>query len=170
LPPRKVTPSEEDLARIRREAARIQAARARDSAEGWFLDGFRWPVRGRLTGVYGSQRILNGEPRAPHLGVDIAAPRGTPVHAAARGFVALAEADLFFTGGTVVLDHGHGVSTIYSHLDTLEVSAGVVVEQGQRLGTVGSTGRSTGPHLDWRVNWFQVRLDPVLVAGPMPED
>ena len=170
LPPRKVTPSEEDLTRIRREAKLIQGARARDSAAGWFREGFRWPVRGRITGVYGSQRILNGEPRAPHLGVDIAAPRGTPVHAAARGIVTLAETDLFFTGGTVVLDHGHGVSTIYSHLDTVEVDAGAIVAQGEKLGTLGSTGRSTGAHLDWRINWFQVRLDPVLVAGPMPED
>ena len=168
LPPRQVTPNTLDLERIRREGALISAARARDGAETTFLAGFAWPVIGRISGVYGSQRILNGEPRRPHLGLDIAAPVGTPVHAAAAGSVTLAEADLFYTGGTVILDHGHGVTTIYSHLDRVDVAAGAIVAQGTVIGTLGATGRATGPHLDWRINWFQTRLDPRLVVGPMP--
>ncbi len=168
LPARKVTPSEEDLARIKRDGALIHAARARDGAETWFADGFVWPVLGRVSGRYGNQRILNGEPRSPHLGIDIAAPTGTPVKAAAPGRVTLAEGDLFYTGGTVVIDHGHGVTTIYSHLHEVSVTTGEQVAQGALIGSVGATGRATGPHLDWRVNWFQTRLDPALIAGPMP--
>lgn len=167
LPPRKVTPKAEDLERIRREAALIHTARAREGAETDFLGGFIWPVTGRISGRYGNQRILNGEPRRPHLGIDIAAPTGTPVVAAAAGRVTLAARDLFYTGGTVVIDHGHGLTTIYSHLDRLDVAEGAIVAQGDAIGTVGSTGRSTGPHLDWRLNWFQERLDPSLVVGPM---
>ena len=168
LPPRKVTPSTLDMERIRREGALIREARANDAAATHFLGGFIWPVAGRVSGVYGSQRILNGEPRRPHLGIDIAAPTGTPVQAAAAGTVTLAEADLFFTGGTIVIDHGHGLTTIYSHLASVDVAAGAAVGQGDPIGTVGSTGRSTGPHLDWRINWFQTRLDPALIVGPMP--
>lgn len=166
LPPRKVTPSEAALKRIRREGKMITAARGRDGPETWFADGFVWPVEGRISGRYGSQRILNGEPRQPHLGVDIAAPAGTPVRAAGRGRVTLAEPDLFYTGGTIVLDHGHGVTTIYSHLQDVSVAPGVEVAQGDVIGTVGSTGRVTGPHLDWRINWFQTRLDAALIVAP----
>ncbi len=166
LPPRAVTPSEADLERIRREGALITTARGRDGSETWFSEGFIWPVQGRISGSYGNQRILNGEPRRPHLGIDIAAPAGTPVKAAARGRVSLAENDLFYTGGTVVLDHGHGVTTIYSHLQDVSVAVGAEIAQGETVGTVGSTGRSTGPHLDWRINWFQTRLDPALIAAP----
>jgi murein DD-endopeptidase MepM/ murein hydrolase activator NlpD len=169
LPPRKVTPKPEDLERIRREGALIRAARARAGAETGFLGGFVWPVAGRISGRYGNQRILNGEPRRPHLGVDIAAPTGTPVRAAAAGRVTLAERDMFYTGGTLVIDHGHGLTTIYSHLDRLDVGIGATVAQGDAIGTVGATGRATGPHLDWRLNWFQERLDPALVVGPMPK-
>ncbi|MEP4887480.1 MAG: M23 family metallopeptidase [Alphaproteobacteria bacterium] len=168
LPPRKVSPNARDQERIRREARLISAARARDSAAPLFEAGFDWPVTGRISGRYGNQRILNGEPRRAHLGVDIAAPRGTPVFASAPGAVVLAEADLFYTGGTVVVDHGHGLTTIYSHLERVDVQDGQAVVAGVQLGTVGSTGRSTGPHLDWRINWFDVRLDPELIAGPMP--
>ncbi len=168
LPPNMVSPSADELARIQREAARIAEARRRDSPNPWFAAGFVWPLEGRVTGVYGSQRILNGEPRRPHYGVDIAAPEGTPVVAPAAGVVALAEADLFFTGGTVILDHGHGVSSAFSHLASVDVAPGQAVGQGDRIGTVGMSGRATGPHLDWRVNWFAERLDPALIAGPMP--
>lgn len=168
VPPRKVSPNARDLERIRREARRISAARARDSAVPHFEAGFDWPVTGRISGRYGNQRILNGAPRRPHLGVDVAAPRGTPVHASTPGEVVLAEPDLFFTGGTIVLDHGHGLTTIYSHLARIDVATGQRVMAGTQIGTVGSTGRSTGPHLDWRINWFDVRLDPELIAGPMP--
>lgn len=168
LPARKVTPNEADLARIRKEGAWIHAARARDGGELWFLDGFAWPLTGRISGRYGNQRVLNGEPRSPHLGIDIAAATGTPVVASASGRVSLAEGDLFYTGGTVVLDHGHGVTSIYSHLEDVSVAVGDMVAQGDVVGTVGATGRATGPHLDWRINWFQTRLDPALIAGPMP--
>lgn len=167
LPPRKVSPDEKDLERIYREARLISAARAGDSEKPHFEAGFAWPVTGRISGRYGNQRILNGKPRRPHLGIDIAAPRGAPVAASAPGVVVLAEADLFYTGGTVVVDHGHGLTTIYSHLERVDVEKGQQVATGRQLGTVGSTGRSTGPHLDWRINWFDVRLDPELIAGPM---
>lgn len=169
LPPRKVTPNPADLERIRREGAQIHAARARDTGLADLFSGFRWPASGRISGRYGNQRILNGKPRRAHLGVDIAAPAGTPVAASAPGEVSMAEPDLFYTGGTVVIDHGHGVSSIYSHLSRVDVTAGQRVAAGDVVGAVGSTGRSTGPHLDWRINWFQLRLDPELIAGPMPE-
>lgn len=170
LPRRKVSPNAADLERIRREGRLISAARARDSELTHALTGFRWPMTGRISGRYGNQRILNGEPRRAHLGVDIAAPQGTPVAASAHGIVSLAEVDLFFTGGTIVIDHGHGVTSIYSHLAGIEVSPDQTVSAGERIGTVGSTGRSTGPHLDWRINWFNLRLDPELIAGPMPAE
>ncbi len=168
LPPAKVTPDPVAVARIEREGALIRAARARDGAETWFAEGFVWPVVGRISGRYGNQRILNGEPRSPHLGVDIAAPTGTPVKAAAAGRVTLAADDLFYTGGTVVIDHGQGVTTIYSHMSQVLAAVGDEVAQGAVIGSVGATGRVTGPHLDWRVNWFQTRLDAALIAGPMP--
>ncbi len=167
LAPKMVTPDAEVLKRIRREAKAIGKIRRLDTAETWFAAGFVWPVRGPISGVFGSQRILNGKPRRPHYGVDIAAPRGTPVTAPAPGRVALAEADLYFTGGTVMLDHGHGVSSVFSHLDRVSVTVGQVLRRGEALGTVGASGRATGPHLDWRVNWFAQRLDPALLAGPM---
>ncbi|NKB48200.1 MAG: peptidoglycan DD-metalloendopeptidase family protein [Alphaproteobacteria bacterium] len=169
LPPSKVTPPPEVLARIRREGALISASRSRDTAAMAFADGFILPAKGRLSGFYGSQRILNGKPRRPHLGLDVAAPVGAPVHAAAAGEVVLAEADLFYTGGTVTIDHGHGLTTIYSHLNSVDVEVGVRVAQGDFIGTIGATGRATGPHLDWRINWFNVRLDPQLVLNnPLP--
>ena len=167
LPPGKVTPKPEDIERIRREAALIREARARRTARTDFLGGFIWPAEGRISGRYGDQRILNGEPRSPHLGTDIAAPVGTPVRAAAAGVVTLAERDLFYTGGTIVIEHGHGLTTIYSHLAEVGVAAGAQVAQGDRIGAIGATGRATGPHLDWRLNWFQERLDPELVVGPL---
>ncbi|MGQ0664903.1 MAG: M23 family metallopeptidase [Pseudomonadota bacterium] len=168
LPERQVTPAPEDLARIAEEAALIAAARARDSPGPDFGFGFVWPVAGTVTGVYGSQRILNGVPRQPHFGVDIAAPAGTPVMAAAAGEVVLVHEDMFFTGKTVVLDHGHGLSSAYSHLSAVGVRAGQRLARGEPLGRVGATGRVTGAHLDWRVNLFDIRLDPALLVPPMP--
>ncbi len=168
LPARKVSPLKTDVERIYREGRMISAARARDTDLVHVLSGFRWPMTGRISGRYGNQRILNGKPRRPHLGIDIAAPQGSPVAASADGVVSLAETDLFYTGGTIVLDHGHGVTTIYSHLASIGVSEGQMVRVGEEIGTVGFTGRSTGPHLDWRINWFDLRLDPELIAGPMP--
>ena len=169
LPKKFVTPPKAVLARIRRENKGIAAVRRLDSVAPWFESGFKWPLKGRISGVYGSQRILNGEPRRPHYGLDIAAKTGTPVHASTDGKVALAEDDLYYTGGTVMLDHGHGLTSVYSHLHSVTVKAGQFVRQGKQIGTLGKTGRATGPHLDWRLNWFKQRLDPGLLLGPMPK-
>ncbi len=169
LPPRKVTPSKEDLKRIRREVALVKRARRVDDPRTDFLGGFRWPVKGRISGVYGSQRILNGEPRRPHYGIDIAAPKGTRVVAPAAGVVTLVHRDMYFSGGTMIVDHGHGLSSAFLHLSRILVKKGQRVKQGQVIAEVGSTGRSTGPHLDWRINLFGRRLDPALLVGPMPK-
>tara|TARA_B100000686_G_C16727671_1_gene938739 strand:- start:890 stop:1708 length:819 start_codon:yes stop_codon:yes gene_type:complete len=165
LPSNMVTPSKRELRRIMIEGNAIRSARAIASGSTYFEGGFIWPLKGKITGVYGSQRILNGKPRKPHLGIDIAAPLGTKIVASAKGRVTLARGNLYFTGGTIVIDHGFGLSTVYSHLHKISVFKGKVVEQGQKIGEVGSTGRSTGAHLDWRLNWFQERLDPILVVG-----
>jgi murein DD-endopeptidase MepM/ murein hydrolase activator NlpD len=169
LPPRQVTPSEEDLARIQADDELIEAAKRRDTDGLGFTQKVAWPALGRISGVYGSQRILNGEPRAPHRGLDVAAPPGTPVGAMAQGVVSLAEPDMYFTGGTVMVDHGHGVHSIYVHLQDVLVEVGQDVEQGAILGTVGSTGRATGPHLHWGIYWFDQAVDPALLVGPMPD-
>jgi murein DD-endopeptidase MepM/ murein hydrolase activator NlpD len=167
LPDSMVTPDPALLARIRDENARIAQARANDGDTPHFLAGFVWPLAGRITGVYGSQRILNGQPRQPHFGIDIAAPTGTPVLAAADATVVFADPDIYFTGGTLILEHGSGVSSTYSHLSRLDVAVGEAVRQGQVVGAVGATGRATGPHLDWRVNLFDIRIDPLLVLPPL---
>ncbi len=168
LAPGMVTPPEEVLARIRAEAAQIRRVRALDTAVTDFRDGFTWPARGRISGVYGSQRILNGEPRQPHYGLDIAAPVGTPVLAPAPGTVALAEPDLYYTGGTLMIDHGHGLTSAFLHMSRVDVAVGQRVRRGERIGAIGATGRVTGAHLDWRINWFEERIDPALLVGPMP--
>ncbi len=134
-------------------------------AESKVKEKFIMPVEGIISGVYGSQRILNGKPRWPHYGIDIAAKQGTMIKSSGSGVVTMAEDDLYYTGGTVIMDHGHGISTIYSHLENVLVSVGDQINQGDIIGTVGSTGRSTGPHLDFRVNWFQTRLDPMSVLN-----
>ena len=170
LPPGKVTPrSKEDLARIRREVAIVKRARLTDDARTDFLGGFRWPIKGPISGVYGSQRILNGEPRQPHYGVDIAVPTGTKALAPAAGVVTLAHPDMFFSGGTLIVDHGHGLSSAFLHLSRILVKKGQRVVQGQPIAEVGATGRVTGPHLDWRINLFGRRIDPELLVGPMPK-
>ena len=168
LPPKMVTPPETVLARIRAENARIAEARAVDRAEPLFESGFVWPVEGPITGVFGSQRVLNGKPRRPHYGIDIAAPEGTPVRAPADGVVAIAEDDMYYTGGTVLIDHGHGLTSVYSHMKEVWVTEGARLSQGDPLGSVGASGRVTGAHLDWRINWFDQRLDPGLLVPPMP--
>ena len=168
LPEAMVTPDPALLARIREENARIAQARAVDGDTPHFLAGFVWPVVGRISGVYGSQRILNGQPRQPHFGVDIAVPTGTPVVAAADATVTFADMDVYFTGGTLILEHGSGVSSTYSHLSRIDVAVGDRVRAGQVVGAVGATGRATGPHLDWRVNLFDIRIDPLLVLPPLP--
>jgi len=165
LPEKFVTPAEAVLARIRADADRVRRARQQMTEQDDFIrHGFDWPAAGRITGIYGSQRILNGQPRQPHYGIDIALPSGTKVRAAAAGRVVLA-ADLYFTGWTVILDHGHGVSSTYSHLQKAAVTSGQQLPRGAVLGLSGSTGRSTGPHLDWRINWLDKRLDPQKITG-----
>jgi murein DD-endopeptidase MepM/ murein hydrolase activator NlpD len=169
LPDRTVTPQPEDIERIAAERKLLVAARRQTAPDAHFRGGFAWPSRGRISGVYGSQRILNGEPRRPHLGVDIAAPSGTPVVAAADGVVSLVHEDMFFTGKTVLIDHGLGVGTTYVHLSAIAVKQGQRVRQGQRIGRIGQTGRATGPHLHWGLTWRGLRLDPALLVGPMPD-
>lgn len=163
LPENKVTPPESVYKRIKAENNRIGEARAINSELNFFKEKFIMPVEGIITGVYGSQRILNGKPKWPHYGIDIAAKQGTEIISSATGVVTMAEDDLYYTGGTIIMDHGHGISTIYSHLENVLVSVGDKINQGDVIGTVGSTGRSTGPHLDFRINWFQTRLDPMSV-------
>ncbi len=161
----KVTPPESVYKRIKEENNRIGKARAINSDLPFFKNQFIMPVEGIISGVYGSQRILNGKPKWPHYGIDIAAKKGTMIKSSASGVVTLAEDDLYYTGGTIIMDHGHGISTIYSHLENVMVSVGDQINQGDIIGTVGSTGRSTGPHLDFRVNWFQTRLDPMSLLN-----
>jgi murein DD-endopeptidase MepM/ murein hydrolase activator NlpD len=168
VPQQTVEPPPEVLKRIEREAKLVAAARAVDSDLQNFLDGFQWPLTGRISGVYGSQRVYNGKPGRPHFGVDVAAPVGTRVRAPADGIVTLAEPDLFFSGGTLIMDHGYGVSSTFMHLSKVLVRNGEHIRAGQEVAEVGATGRASGPHLDWRINWFNVRLDPQLIAPPMP--
>jgi murein DD-endopeptidase MepM/ murein hydrolase activator NlpD len=168
LPPRQVTPSAADLKRIERDNALLNEARARNDARTDFLAGFRWPARGRISGVYGSQRILNGEARRPHYGVDVAAPVGTPVLAPAPGIVTLAHPDMFFSGGTLIVDHGHGLSSSFLHLSKIHARKGERVETGQLIAEIGATGRVSGAHLDWRMNLHNAHIDPQLLVGEMP--
>jgi murein DD-endopeptidase MepM/ murein hydrolase activator NlpD len=169
LPPAMVTPPDEAWPRIIAQGKLKKKARAIASTQSGFAEGFVWPTRGRITGVYGSQRFYNGEPRRPHFGIDIAAPRGTEVVAPASGRVTLAEPDMYFEGGLVFIDHGLSVTSAYMHLDSLKVKVGDKVQRGDVIATVGSTGRSTGPHLDWRMFWRGARLDPALLAEGNPD-
>ena len=173
VPQQTVTPSEEHLERIRAEREKVRAAKSRRlaSTDGLLAvqQGFVWPVTGRISGVYGSQRIYNGTPGTPHYGVDVARPKGTPVLAPAAGEVTLAEPDLFYSGGTVILDHGYGFSSSFLHLSEVSVSVGDRLAPGDLIGAIGATGRATGPHLDWRMSWFNQRIDPQLLVPPMPE-
>ena len=167
LPTNMVTPPEAVITRIKKDIKNVKAARAVISDfDDVLKNGFVWPVWGRISGIYGAQRILNGKPRQPHYGIDIAAPSGVAVRAAGAGRVTMAM-DLYFTGGTVIIDHGFGLNSTYSHLKDMYVRPGDRVTRGGVIGSVGSTGRSTGPHLDWRINWRHKRLDPLLIAGPL---
>ena len=163
-----VTPPENVIARIKSDQAAVAAARQTPAAAGDFWRGIDWPVTGHISGVFGSQRILNGQPRQPHYGIDIAVPKGTPVRAPASGLVTLVK-DLYFSGWTVIINHGLGLNSTFLHLDSTAISVGDTVQRGSIIGTVGSTGRSTGPHLDWRLDWQGRRIDASLAAGPMPE-
>ncbi|MDB2409556.1 M23 family metallopeptidase [Pseudomonadales bacterium] len=164
-----VSPDPAQVKRSRKESAMVRAARKQQRQQKDFLDGFIWPAKGPISGVFGSQRVYNGEPRRPHYGVDVAAPVGTPVIAPAAGLVTLAEPDLFFSGGTLIVDHGHGLSSTFLHLSKLLVAPGDTVEQGDAIAEIGATGRVTGPHLDWRMNWthgkHSVRIDPQLLVA-----
>jgi murein DD-endopeptidase MepM/ murein hydrolase activator NlpD len=167
LPTNMVTPPEAVITRIKNDIKNVKAARAVISDfDDVLKNGFVWPVWGRISGIYGAQRILNGKPRQPHYGIDIATPSGVAVRAAGAGRVTMAM-DLYFTGGTVVIDHGFGLNSTYSHLKDMYVRPGDMITRGGVIGSVGSTGRSTGPHLDWRINWRNKRLDPLLIAGPL---
>ncbi len=160
LPSKMVSPNKKELARIRRENGKIIKAREQDIDGNWFAEKFIWPAKGRISGVFGSQRILNGKPRAPHTGLDIAVPVGTVLRAPAGGVVSLARPNFFLTGGTLMIDHGHGLSSVFIHLSEIDVKVGQIVKQGQKLGLTGATGRVTGPHVHWGVYWFDNRLDP----------
>jgi len=166
LDEKKVTPPEEVYERIKKENKLIGLARAVNSDLIFFKNKFALPIENSIiTGVYGSQRILNGKPKWPHYGLDFAAEEGTEIKAMLDGVVTLTEPDLYYTGGTLIFDHGHGVSTLYMHMEKLFVKKGQKVKQGEIIGTVGSTGRATGAHLDVRLNWFDVRLDPAIVLN-----
>jgi len=166
LDEKKVTPPEEVYERIKKENKLIAEARAIDSDLVFFKDNFIIPVDDAvITGVYGSQRILNGKPKWPHYGLDFAQDEGTQVKAMISGMVTLAEPNLYYSGGTLIFDHGHGISTLYMHMHEIFVEKGQKVNQGDIIGTVGSTGRATGPHLDVRLNWFSTRLDPSTVLN-----
>ncbi len=168
LPEDYVSPPPDILARIKREGELNASKRALDHDYPWFAEAFDWPAHGIISSVYGSQRILNGEPQTPHLGVDIAAPAGTPIAAPADGFVSVA-ADQYLNGSFTMLDHGHGVSTLYLHQNKRLVKEGDKVSRGQVIGEVGQTGRATGPNLHWAMFWFQVGLDPSLAtSAPQP--
>ena len=163
LPPHTVTPDPEMAKRIAEEQARVAKARERDDDRNDYLAGFRRPAEGRISGVYGSQRIDNGVPKAPHYGLDIAVPTGTPVKAPADGVISFAAPDLILTGGTVLIDHGHGLTSSFLHLSRIDVKVGDRVNQGQVFAAAGATGRASGPHVHWGFNWFDVRLDPALL-------
>lgn len=171
LPPKTVTPDPESAERIAQEGALVSSARKRRDQRTDYATGFIWPAQGRISGVYGSQRVLNGEPRRPHFGLDIAADTGSPVYAPAGGIVTLTHPDMYFSGGTLIIDHGQGLSSSFLHLSKILVEAGVTVKQGDLIAEIGSSGRASGPHLDWRMNWMNQRVDPqpLLDGKPMKD-
>jgi len=168
LPPRTVTPDPAAAERIKQEAEMVSAARQLRDQRTDYVHGFAWPAAGRISGVYGSQRVLNGEPGRPHFGLDIAAPTGDPVYAPAPGVITLAHDDMYFSGGTLILDHGQGLSSTFLHLSEILVTTGDEVKQGDLIARIGATGRASGPHLDWRMNWLNRRVDPQLLLSGEP--
>lgn len=158
----------EQLAKIAEDREKKNAARRETAPTAFWADGFAWPATGRISGVFGSQRILNGEPQNPHSGLDIAAPTGSPIKAPAAGIVRLADPDMYFEGGLVLLDHGHWVESAFLHMSRIDVTPGQMVAQGDVIGAVGSTGRSTGPHLHWTLKWTDRIVDPRLQVGDLP--
>ena len=173
VPAKTVHPPKEQLARIRAEGALVREARSERIARPELINatiaGFIWPIEGPISGVYGSQRYYNGEPGRPHYGVDVAAPTGSVVHSPGLGVVTLAEPDLFYSGGTIIVDHGYLLSSTFLHLSKVLVEVGDELKAGDIIGEVGATGRATGPHLDWRMNWRAARIDPQLLVPPMPK-
>ena len=166
LPPKQVTPPPEVFERIKKDNKLIGEARSLNTNYDFFKEKFIYPLdKYIVTGVYGSQRILNGKPRRPHYGIDFHAPEGTPVKAMMDGEVTLSEKDMYFTGGTIIFDHGHGISTLFMHMKDIKVKVGQKVRKGQVVGTLGQSGRATGPHLDVRLNWFEVKIDPVTILN-----
>ncbi|WP_337996519.1 M23 family metallopeptidase [Oleispirillum naphthae] len=168
LPQDKVTPPPALMARIKADAQAAENARKSRRRAADFLSGFVFPVNGVVSGVFGSQRVLNGAPKAPHSGLDIAAATGTPVVAAADGVVSLVHPDMFYTGRTVMIDHGLGLQTVYAHLSRIDVKPGQRVKRGEAIGAVGASGRATGPHLHWGASWLDRRLDPMRLPVVLP--
>tara|TARA_Y100000780_G_scaffold151879_1_gene136764 strand:- start:7939 stop:8853 length:915 start_codon:yes stop_codon:yes gene_type:complete len=163
-----VTPPAEVTARIKQDNINVANARSVNSDLDALFTRFEWPAKGVISGVYGSQRILNGVPKWPHYGLDIANETGTPVYAPVDGVVTMAD-DLYYSGNTLILDHGMRVFSTFLHMDTITVDVGEKVKQGEQIGTIGTTGRSTGPHLDWRINLGKMRLDPQTIISGSPE-
>lgn len=170
VPQKYVSPPPEAMAAIARATKLKDEARKTRAGGSWFAQDFIWPATGPISGVFGSQRYYNGEPRRPHYGVDVAAPTGTPIRAPAGGVVTLADPDMYFEGRLVFLDHGQGVTTLAMHMSRVDVKTGDRVEQGDVIGAVGGTGRATGPHLHWGMYWRGAWLDPQLLVGPMPKE
>lgn len=168
LPSKMVTPPKEVTKRIRRDNSQVATARSHRDQRTDFMQTFIWPAKGPISGVYGSQRVLNNQPKRPHYGVDVAGPVGTPVVAPADGIVTLWVADMYYSGGTMIIDHGYGISSTFLHLETSHVEQGDEVKQGQLVAEIGATGRVTGAHLDWRINWQKERLDPALLVPSRP--
>ena len=163
-----VSPPAEVTARIKQDNINVANARSGNTDLDALFTRFEWPAKGVISGVYGSQRILNGVPKWPHYGLDIANETGTPVYAPVDGVVTMAD-DLYYSGNTLILDHGMRVFSTFLHMDTITVEVGETVKQGEQIGTIGSTGRSTGPHLDWRINLGNTRLDPQTIISGSPE-
>ena len=161
-----VTPPEDTISRIKSDRKKVNRARKVKLEMGDFIQGFDWPLKGLITGVYGSQRILNDIPKSPHFGIDISVPIGTSVKAPASGIITLTE-DLYYSGYTVILNHGLNINSTFLHLSEINVNVGERIGRGDLIGHSGDTGRSTGPHLDWRIDWNGKRLDAEMLAGPM---
>ena len=161
-----VTPPEDTISRIKSDRKKVNKARKVKLEMGDFIQGFDWPLKGLITGVYGSQRILNDIPKSPHFGIDISVPVGTSVKAPASGIITLTET-LYYSGYTVILNHGLNINSTFLHLSEINVNVGERIGRGDLIGHSGDTGRSTGPHLDWRIDWNGKRLDAEMLAGPM---
>lgn len=163
-----MNPNKKANIRAGEDNKKISAARKVDSDLTAFAQGFVAPIDGIITGVYGSQRYYNGVPKRPHYGLDYAGKKGDPVKSPADGIILMYVPDMFYSGGTMIIDHGHGVSSTFLHLSDSYVKVGDKVNKGQLVAAVGSSGRATGPHLDWRINWFNMKLDPALVLKLKP--